>query len=178
MTRKKPTGEGSMAIARECGLSRQRVAVLLRRGMSRAEILAHAKRGGRLIPGLPGHRPGNVASAKLEPATSPGGSLSQQLAEVLRRKQVARADLSELDEQLAAGLWISKPRTKAIVDAYIINFRDTLMATSLELGDQIAGMSDPAAIRELLDADSRRALQYLAELTDELETDIYDAEAR
>jgi phage terminase Nu1 subunit (DNA packaging protein) len=92
---------------------------------------------------------------------SEGGS--ETLADAQRRKEVALADMRELDAQKAKGEVLDTEEVRNAVSGMIMACRAKLLALAGEICDKIAATSDPITVRELLDERIRQALAELAE---------------
>jgi hypothetical protein len=85
--------------------------------------------------------------------------------EAQRRKEMALAELRELDLAKARGEVASTVEVNQYVATMILRAREILLRMAAELGDRVAQTSDPIECRRLIETEVHRALRQLAEFT-------------
>lgn len=146
-------------LARDSGYSRQRCSVLLRRGLTRAEIVAR----GKARKGLPKRRSGDPFAAKARKSTT------ARLAETLRRKEALRADRRELDLRISRGELVPIVYVFELVAGAIIAARDIALGIGPELRDALAVETDPVRCQAAIETEMRRVFATLESAMQELE---------
>jgi hypothetical protein len=84
--------------------------------------------------------------------------------EAQRRKEVALADLRELELSQKRGELVDRNEANTFIGTMILKARDILLRIAPELKDRLATETDPIEIENLIDGEVRQALQKLSEL--------------
>ena len=87
----------------------------------------------------------------------------ETLTDAARRKEIALADLRELELAQKRGELVDLAEINAWVAGMIMRARDILMQLSGETRDRLARQKDPVKVGEVIDKEVRRALRELAE---------------
>jgi hypothetical protein len=150
---KKKTGASgrrvnAAAIARECGLSRQRVSVLLGEGYTPAAILRRQKQ---------------KHAARLDDGSHSGPSRAgrESLLRAKTRKESALATLRELDLRAKQGELIERAQVEAEFAQAIVGCRDRFLRLPAELRER-CDQQPGAVIEKLYDGEIRRTLTDFA----------------
>ena len=143
----KPTSEPltKSELARRSGYTRQTVIAKLQKGLTQDQILQQAK-----------DRENNV---KRESA-APGAP--ENFTDAQTRKEIALANLRELEYKVKAGELIQLANVNEWLSTMILRSRDVLLRIAPELKDKLAQEQDPINVELMIDLEVRRALQELA----------------
>jgi hypothetical protein len=149
------------AIARECGLSRQRVSVLLREGHTAGSIIRRQKRKAEAAANLSadGHGIG------MRPRKS------ESLLRSRGRKEAALASLRELELRQKEGELIERAGVEAEYAAAIVGVRDSFLILPSRLRDQ-CDRQNGAEIEKLYDREIRDILTGFSRALHMTEADI------
>jgi hypothetical protein len=168
-TRERGSGAGrhpdgspnAAAIARECGLSRQRVSILLREGHSPGAILRRQKRKADAAANLSadGHGIG------MRPRKS------ESLLRSRGRKEAALASLRELELRQKQGELVERDQVLAELASAIVWVRDSFLFLPSRLRDQCDRQTG-AVVEALFDGEIRQVLAGFAHKLNMGEADI------
>jgi hypothetical protein len=128
-------------LAKESGYSRPAVDELLAKGATPEDIIEKGK---------------TRTKTQAEPK-------DETFLEAERRKQIALADLKELELAHKRGELVNKDEVNNFFGGLFLKARDILSHIAPELKDRLAHETDPVQIESLIDAEVRRALELLAE---------------
>lgn len=154
-TRERGSGAGrhpdgspnAAAIARECGLSRQRVSILLREGHSPGSII---RRQRRKAEAADGHNAAGTRPRR-----------SESLLRSRSRKEAALASLRELELRQKQGELVERDQVLAELASAIVWVRDSFLFLPSRLRDQCNGQSG-AVVEALFDGEIRQVLAGFA----------------
>src|ERR1022692_749640 len=139
-------------IARECGLSRQRVGVLLHEGYSAAAIIRRQVQKQRAAAAaLVAEQDGRGDSGNgSERGKSGRGRRPESLVAARTRKEGSLASLRELELRERRGELIDRPQAEAELATTIVMCRDRLLRLPAELRDR-CDRQPGAAVEQLFD---------------------------
>jgi len=105
------------------------------------------------------------AAAPSRPAADAGGPVAQpgNFAQARTAEMVFRARLRKLEFETKSGRFLSSDEVKVKWYTLVRQIRDKLLAIPAKLAPQLAALSDPAEIRDLLDAEIIAILKSLQE---------------
>ena len=87
----------------------------------------------------------------------------ETFSEAARRKEVALADLRELELSVKRGELAPVAEVNAFVSSMILRARDIFTRLAPELRDRLAKETDPIRIHQLIEAETTRALTQLSQ---------------
>jgi hypothetical protein len=102
----------------------------------------------------------NKKQAKLDHKAKQG---DETLFEAQRRKEIALADLRELELAVKRGELAPVAEVNAFVSSMILRARDIVSRIAPELRDRLAKETDPIRIQELIEVETTRALTQLSQ---------------
>src|SRR5512133_3684161 len=107
----------------------------------------------------------HAAAQSTRPPADAGGPVAQpgSFAQARTAEMVFRARLRKLEFETKTGRFLSADEVKVKWYTVVRQIRDKLLAMPAKLAPQLAALSDPAAIRDLLDAEIIALLKSLQE---------------
>jgi len=165
-------------IAKKAGLTRQAISYKVKRGMTHAEIIAQAKeRKGLAAKGqrnkadkgahLHGVKKGKHSAKKRGRPAGSLGAVAKEAQEAKEsfnsaslRKEVALANLKEIEEAQKRGELISVEMARNYMTSMVVRARDCWMGIA-DLTDRIRQEPDGIVARQLVEKEVRRGLEEL-----------------
>lgn len=138
---------GAQRLAIELGISTNTVSRKRRAGKTDQEIRDEAAAW-------------KAKEAKQEKTLKDG---KESFAEAQRRKEIALADLRELELATGRGELVKLAEVNAWISGMVVRARDILTRIAPELCDRLAKETNPQRVRELIELEVNRALTQLSE---------------
>ena len=154
--------------ARELSVSASMVTKYVARGLPLVDRKVPVRRAKKWIKDqgfrdrAPRHK-GDRPKAKPKPQPSNGKPpTGETRADAERRKEIALADLRELELQAKRGELVDLAAINVYISGMVIRARDLLLSLPGELSDQLADESDAVRVKKTMAAEIERSLRDLA----------------